>query len=386
MKKLLVVNTKYKISGGEDSSILDELTFLEKKYKVHYLEFDNSKKLNFFDLLAFIFNSNYFSNKKLNEVIYKFKPDVAYVHNTWFIGNLGIFKILKNKKINTILKLHNFRYDCSRYWLLKNHLRDKEFCPACSLKNSKTRIFNKYFQESYFKSLFSIIYSKRYFKILKTFPIQILVFSKFHKTYLINQGVKESKLNIFYNPINLNSEKDIVYNPKSKYVVYAGRLTDSKGVYELIKTWNESNISGITLKIIGKGDLERELITKFNKDGVEFLGELSNSETISYIKNSLAVLTATKMYEGQPRLLSEASNFGVPSIYPSFGGMDEFFPKNYSFSFRQYDYQSLKKQIENLKKTDDLSQESKKVYLYLNKKLDEELMHNLFYKIIQKEM
>ena len=92
------------------------------------------------------------------------------------------------------------------------------------------------------------------------------------------------------------------------------------------------------------------------------------------------------MYEGQPRLLSEASNFGVPSIYPSFGGMDEFFPKNYSFSFRQYDYQSLKKQIENLKKTDDLSQESKKVYLYLNKKLDEELMHNLFYKIIQKEM
>ena len=104
MKKLLVVNTKYKISGGEDSSILDELTFLEKKYKVHYLEFDNSKKLNFFDLLAFIFNSNYFSNKKLNEVIYKFKPDVAYVHNTWFTANLGIFNMTLPIQLKKICK------------------------------------------------------------------------------------------------------------------------------------------------------------------------------------------------------------------------------------------------------------------------------------------
>ncbi len=52
----------------------------------------------------------------------------------------------------------------------------------------------------------------------------------------------------------------------------------------------------------------------------------SEAVTISQIKNARAVITATKMFEGQPRLLCEASSLGIPSIYPSFGGMDDFFP------------------------------------------------------------
>ena len=44
MKKILVINTKYKISGGEDTNIIDELEFLRKNYEIQYLEFNNSKK------------------------------------------------------------------------------------------------------------------------------------------------------------------------------------------------------------------------------------------------------------------------------------------------------------------------------------------------------
>ena len=44
MKKLLVINNKYKTFGGEDSNIIDELVFLKNYFDVEYLEFDNSKK------------------------------------------------------------------------------------------------------------------------------------------------------------------------------------------------------------------------------------------------------------------------------------------------------------------------------------------------------
>ncbi len=57
------------------------------------------------------------------------------------------------------------------------------------------------------------------------------------------------------------------------------------------------------------------------------------------------VISATKLYEGQPTLLCEASALGVPSIFPLTGGIDEFFPKDYKFSFKQYDYDDLKKKI-----------------------------------------
>ena len=28
-----------------------------------------------------------------------FKPDIVYIHNTWFKANLGIFDILKKEKV-----------------------------------------------------------------------------------------------------------------------------------------------------------------------------------------------------------------------------------------------------------------------------------------------
>ena len=45
-EKILIINTKYKELGGEDSNILDEIDLLSKHYKVEYLEFDNSKELS----------------------------------------------------------------------------------------------------------------------------------------------------------------------------------------------------------------------------------------------------------------------------------------------------------------------------------------------------
>ena len=47
------------------------------------------------------------------------------------------------------------------------------------------------------------------------------------------------------------------------------------------------------------------------------------------------------MFEGQPRLLCEASSMGIPSIFPNFGGMSEFFPGDYQLMFEQYDYKDL---------------------------------------------
>ena len=46
MKKVLVVNTSYKIPGGEDTNIVEEINYLSRLYEIEYLEFKNSDKLN----------------------------------------------------------------------------------------------------------------------------------------------------------------------------------------------------------------------------------------------------------------------------------------------------------------------------------------------------
>lgn len=383
MKKLLVVHNKYQIPGGEDSNIHDEISHLTKEYDVRYLEFNNIEKFRIFDLLSLATRTNLISNKLLKKELNTFKPDAVYIHNTWFKANLGLFKILKKRNINTLFKIHNFRYDCSRFFLAKNHLRGSKLCNACFFRK-KNRIFNKYYEDSYLKSLLLIFYSKKLFKIIKNYPLKVIVLTNFHKNYLSELGVLRSKIFIYSNPITLNYKK-IHNNKENKYAVYAGRLTKEKGVESLLDSWVSANLEDFSLKIIGSGNMQSKLISKYKNSNVEFLGELSNEETLKQIKESSVVITATKMYEGQPRLLCEASSFGVPSIYPSFGGMDEFFPKDYPFSFKQYDYVDLKSKILELQNEHELKKTSNNVYRKISNKLDQNDLLNQFREILTHE-
>lgn len=383
MKKLLVIHNKYQIPGGEDSNIHDEISHLMNQYEVKYLEFNNIEKLRIFDLLSLATRTNIFANRLLKKELNTFKPDAVYIHNTWFKANLGLFKILKKRNINTLFKIHNFRYDCSRFFLASNHLRGSKVCNACFF-NKQNRIFNKYYEDSYLKSLLLIFYSKKLFKIIKNYPLKVIVLTNFHKDYLSMLGVSKSKIFIYCNPITLDGDK-IDRTKKNKYAVYAGRLTKEKGVESLLDSWVSADITEFSLKIIGSGNMHSKLISKYKNSNIEFLGELSNEDTLKQIKESSVVITATKMYEGQPRLLCEASSFGVPSIYPSFGGMDEFFPKDYPFSFKQYDYVDLKSKILELSNEHKLNETSNNVYKKISNKLNQDDLLNQFGEILLHE-
>ena len=383
MKKLLVIHNKYQIPGGEDSNIHDEISHLGKEYEVKYLEFNNLEKFIFFDLLSLVIRTNLISNRLLKKELDSFKPDAVYIHNTWFKANLGIFKILKKRNINTLFKVHNFRYDCSRFFLASNHLRGKTICNACFF-DKKNRIFNKYYDDSYLKSMLLIFYSKKLFRIIQSYPLKVIVLTNFHKDYMGSIGVPSPKIYTYCNPISLDSIKNN-FTKKNKYVVYAGRLTKEKGIESLLESWVSAEPKNFKLKIIGTGSLKSTLLNKYKKNDIEFLGELSNKDTLLQIQESSAVITATKMYEGQPRLLCEASSFGIPSIYPSFGGMDEFFPKDYTFSFKQFDYEDLKSKILELKNENKLKEAGIDVYEKITNKLNQNDLLDQFKEIIDDE-
>ena len=74
----------------------------------------------------FLINRNLESEKLLEKEISEFNPDFAYVHNTWFKASIGIFNVLKSKNIKTIVKMHNFRYDCTRSFFAYKHLKIKK--------------------------------------------------------------------------------------------------------------------------------------------------------------------------------------------------------------------------------------------------------------------
>ena len=331
MKKILLVHTSYQNLGGEDIAVENEITFLKNHFEVETLIFSNNVKNYLSQFIYFIFNKNFKSMRMLQEKIFTFKPDVVYVHNTWFKGSVGLFKILEKNNLKTVIKLHNFRYFCTKSFLSKNHLGDELYCGACGMQKDKVGFFNKYFSDSYIKSFLVIIYGKRYFKILQNLNLDLVVLTKFHKEFLTNLGISKNRIFILPNFINTKILKQPNETPS---LVYAGRISKEKGVEKLIKSFLQSEISNWKLKVIGEGPLLSELKNNYKAyKNIQFFGPLKNEDVLKTIANSNAVATATLLYEGQPTLLCEASLIGVASIFPQSGGIKEFFPMDYELSF-----------------------------------------------------
>ena len=154
-----------------------------------------------------------------------------------------------------------------------------------------------------------------------------------------------------------------------------------KIIKELIESFRNSGLAGYKLRMIGDGPLLTEFKEKFENEKIIFSGHLSNQETLKYINNASCVVTATKLYEGQPNLLSEASLCKVPSVFPNSGGIKEFFPNDSKLMFEQYNYHDLVLKLQELNKPEFLEEEGKKNYVYIKNFLDIEKIITQFNKL-----
>jgi len=367
MKKILVVHNRYLEEGGEDIAVNHEVELLKDKFNVKELYFDNKINNYLSQAFYFLINKNIKSIIRLRNILNDFEPDVVYVHNTWFKASLGIFKELEKHNQKTVIKLHNFRYLCTNSLSIKYHLNDKSTCPACGLHGGK-KVFNKYFQNSYLKSLLAIYYGKKYFKIISSSKFKIMVLTNFHKNYLIDKNISKS-VTVLNNFISVIEEQERDFDD---YMVYAGRISKEKGVKELIDAFKKANLENMHLKIIGNGPQLQNLISLHKSDkNVIFYGSLSNQETMKIIAKASCIVTATKLWERQPTLLCEASFLGKPSIFPNTGGISEFFPKDYSLMFDKNNLSDLVNKLKLVENKDLMKKigERNKTYIqdYLNK-------------------
>lgn len=341
MEKILIIHNEYQQIGGEDVAVSKEIDILSNYFEIDTLIFNNNIKNQVSLILSFLLVTNFYSNYLLKNKLKEFNPDLVYVHNTWFKVSLGIFKILKKRNIKTVVKLHNFRYFCTKSFFKFHHVKKGKICNACGARGDKLSLFNKYFDNSVLKSLLVNQYGRKYFKILKEKELSKIVLTNHHKKFLKELGIVEG---VYVNPnFKPYFNKSSIYE-KENLIVYAGRISEEKGVKELINAFLNSGIDDLKLKIIGNGPLLKSLLDIKYKN-IEFLGEKENKEVLEIIQNSFGVITATKLYEGQPTLLCEASSLGVPSIFPNTGGISEFFPEEYLLTFEQFNYKDLERKI-----------------------------------------
>ena len=110
---------------------------------------------------------------------------------------------------------------------------------------------------------------------------------------------------------------------------------------------------------------------------------MKNKDVHKEIQISSVVVSATKLYEGQPTLLCEASLTSVPVIFPKSGGIKEFLPKNYKFLFEQNNYDELKRVMLTIINS-DLNKIGSENKIFINNLMDKENLLEVFTKATNK--
>jgi glycosyltransferase involved in cell wall biosynthesis len=102
--------------------------------------------------------------------------------------------------------------------------------------------------------------------------------------------------------------------PKEGFALYAGRLTEKKGIGLACKA---AKLAGIPLKVIGHGD--QSLIT----DGAEYLGSVSDAERNDWMARASVFICPTLYVEPFGSVAVEAQLSGCPVVCTNFGGFVE---------------------------------------------------------------
>ena len=71
-----------------------------------------------------------------------------------------------------------------------------------------------------------------YFKLLKNENVKLLVLTNFHKEFLLNLGFSEKNIIVLRN--SLSQQLPEIVKNKKEMITYAGRVSNEKGVEEII--------------------------------------------------------------------------------------------------------------------------------------------------------
>ena len=336
MKILAIHNFHRKGSAsGDDQVFKSETTLLEThghqviRYSVCNDEFDQS---NVFGKIAKTLGmtwsfKNYHEVMKLVKVE---KPDIVHIHTFFPLLSPSILYAAKRSGAKVIATLHDTRFICP----CATSLRGIELCNLCGDGHYLRMCKYGCFKGSKMKSLL-VAMNFKYHRIRKTFYRQI------DKYICLNENQIKLLHDIGFDPTkiikkyNFVPDAKTILNPQKisgipeRYVVFYGRIGEEKGIYTLMKIWEQ--LPDIPLVVMGGGPLEnvfREWVKKH--DNVYFLGYTQHDKCLAIVKGGEFVVFPSIWYEGCSMVEIESESLGNPLIATNLGFSEEAIKNGYN--------------------------------------------------------
>ena len=239
---------------------------------------------------------NFIITKKVNSIIEKENPDVVHTNNLSEFS-VGIWRVLRKKKIPVIHTLRDYSLLCPRVTLFMRGSNCKNKKLVCKLILAFRRHFSMYVDAVVGNSYFIL------------------------REHLNSGFFKNSQQFVVYN--SLETEKIIIKQKREHNLNFGfiGILSYHKGIELLLRLFKESN--ELILHIFGKGinpDYEKYLKNKYSSENIIFHGFVKIEEAFDITD---VLIVPSLWNDPLPRVIYEAYSYGIPVIGSNRGGIPE---------------------------------------------------------------
>jgi glycosyltransferase involved in cell wall biosynthesis len=320
--KILLVHNQYQIPGGEEVVFEQERALLERAghtvltYCRTNYEAESYTGLRKFALVKNIAWSSD-TSAALGPLLREEKPDVVHVHNTFMMMSPSVFAACREAGVPVVQTLHNFRMFCPA----ANFIRDGKVCEECAehtlLRGIRYGCYRNSSAATATVALMIEVQRQR-----KAYADLYVALSEFSRQKFLANGIPSERLCVKPNFVHPDPGERA---GEGAYAVFAGRLSEEKGLDTLLAAWQQLPCA-VPLMIIGDGPLFAPLQKKaaeLKLNSITFAGRLSRPQTRETIKSARFLLATSQCYENFPMGIAESFACGVPVICSRLGGMQE---------------------------------------------------------------
>lgn len=321
--KVLLIHNYYQYRGGEETYV-QNITKLLRAYGHRVILYSkDSKRIKkrdkFLIALRLFWNSTTIS--EIADIVQKHHPNVAFVQNIYPLMGPTVYWALKRFNVPIIQRISNYRLVCPK----TNLFRKGKICELCvGKKLFLPSIFFGCYNSSHIASLFFTLSFYFHMYIIKSFlHIGAYIFpSEFIKKYVTKSSiVPESKARViqtFAFPTATRINTQIA--TKKRYFLYAGRLSEEKGILALINLFKSKQLEDLRLVILGDGPLKSAVISAI-KDipNISYKGNVAKDIVMSYLRDSHALVIPSLWFDVLPNIVLESFSVGTPVVAPNLG-------------------------------------------------------------------
>lgn len=342
--RILVVHTYYKLKGGEDSVVANEIELLRAAgTEVEQLSFSNSGS-TLLKLLQVPFN--YSSYRKTLQKLREFKPDVVHIHNLHFSGSASVVYAINKLHIPMVMTLHNYRLLCPSGSLYHNNdFFLDSLQPGFAWQAVKQGVYQNSKAITFWIAASMYLHERlgtwgkiNQFLVLGEHSRQLFSHSKFGQ-FADRIVVKP---NFCFAPSN---DLETVTPCLGSSYLYVGRLTEEKGLPVLLKAFATS---GYQLDIVGTGPLE-EMVKEYSRNhaNIHFHGAQPQEKVYEMLEAAAALIFPSVWYETFGMVVIEAFSRGVPVIASDLGNIRNLVEDGVNgLRFRSGDYEDLSSKVQ----------------------------------------